>query len=235
MDNIIEINNLSFAYQKENVLENVNLKIKEKDFVVFMGPNGAGKSTLVKLIAGFLKVQTGNIKIFGKPIKKEREKIGLMPQNFDFLNSLPLSIEDLVLSGLTKKNSYFPWFNQEEKKMCEIILKKFDLYQLKNKSFSEISGGQKQKTLLARTLISNPEIIILDEPNNHLDIKTEQDLYLKLKELNQEKTIILVTHDISAVSKYVKTVVCINKNIKVNPIKNIVPQDFVPIIHNCNL
>ena len=192
--NIININNLSLGYNNIPVIQNLNVKINDGDFVCIVGSNGAGKSTLIKGILGLLKPIFGSIEL--NNIKKNF--IGYMPQETKVDSNFPASVYEIVLSGTLNKVGLKPSYSKELKKIADDNLKLLDIYSLKDKCFNELSGGQRQRVLLARSLCSTSKILILDEPSNNLDYNSKKNLYKILQYLNKEKkmTIIMVTHDL---------------------------------------
>lgn len=192
--NIININNLSLGYNNIPVIQNLNVKINDGDFVCIVGSNGAGKSTLIKGILGLLKPISGSIEL--NNIKKNF--IGYMPQETKVDSNFPASVYEIVLSGTLNKVGLKPTYSKELKKIADDNLKLLDIYSLKDKCFNELSGGQRQRVLLARSLCSTSKILILDEPSNNLDYNSKKNLYKILQYLNKEKkmTIIMVTHDL---------------------------------------
>ena len=200
---VIEISNLSYSYDGNEVLSNISLSIKEKDFTAVIGRNGSGKTTLMKLILGLLDMQKGTINIFGKSIKNfnEWDNVGYVPQKYNIDKNFPANVDEI----LSLKNNF-----QKEK-----ITKMLKIFNLLDKKFSDLSGGQQQRVMIALSLMSNPKLIILDEPTVGVDIKAQQEFYALLKKLNKDigVTIVLVTHDVSLVSKFVKNVICLNGNI----------------------
>lgn len=192
--NIININNLSLGYNNIPVIQNLNVKINDGDFVCIVGSNGAGKSTLIKGILGLLKPISGSIEL--NNIKKNF--IGYMPQETKVDSNFPASVYEIVLSGTLNKIGLKPSYSKELKKIADDNLKLLDIYSLKDKCFNELSGGQRQRVLLARSLCSTSKILILDEPSNNLDYNSKKNLYKILQYLNKEKTmtIIMVTHDL---------------------------------------
>ncbi len=192
--NIININNLSLGYNNIPVIQNLNVKINDGDFVCIVGSNGAGKSTLIKGILGLLKPISGSIEL--NNIKKNF--IGYMPQETKVDSNFPASVYEIVLSGTLNKIGLKPSYSKELKKIADDNLKLLDIYSLKDKCFNELSGGQRQRVLLARSLCSTSKILILDEPSNNLDYNSKKNLYKILQYLNEEKTmtIIMVTHDL---------------------------------------
>lgn len=192
--NIININNLSLGYNNIPVIQNLNVKINDGDFVCIVGSNGVGKSTLIKGILGLLKPISGSIEL--NNIKKNF--IGYMPQETKVDSNFPASVYEIVLSGTLNKVGLKPSYSKELKKIADDNLKLLDIYSLKDKCFNELSGGQRQRVLLARSLCSTSKILILDEPSNNLDYNSKKNLYKILQYLNEEKTmtIIMVTHDL---------------------------------------
>ena len=192
--NIININNLSLGYNNIPVIQNLNVKINDGDFVCIIGNNGAGKSTLIKGILGLLKPISGSIEL--NNIRKNF--IGYMPQETKVDSNFPASVYEIVLSGTLNKVGLKPSYSKELKKIADDNLKLLDIYSLKDKCFNELSGGQRQRVLLARSLCSTSKILILDEPSNNLDYNSKKNLYKILQYLNKEKkmTIIMVTHDL---------------------------------------
>ncbi len=240
----IEISNLSFAYDKQQVLENINLDILPKDFVGIVGPNGGGKTTLLKLMLGLISPQNGKISILGKNPLEARNKIGYVPQYSEIDKSFPISVFEVVGSGLCNKNSLFPWFKKENTKRIFEILDKMQILSLSKVPFGELSGGQKQRCLIARALVSAPLILFLDEPTASVDSKVESDFYSLLKELNKDMTIVLVSHDIAFISTFVNKIACVNKNLVCHHSHEITGETLLhdlyktnisSIHHNCGL
>ena len=176
---MLEIKDLTIQYgDKPPVVENFSLSLKKGEIITIVGESGSGKSTLVKVILGFLKKNSGSVEFF-----INKNKIGYLPQIREFDASFPINIFDLVISGLASRKNLFRRFNKEEKEKTEILLKEFGIDNLKNKLISEVSGGQLQRALIARALISSPDIIFLDEPESFLHQKFEHQLFEKIKRL----------------------------------------------------
>lgn len=243
---VVLLKDVNFAYDSATILENINLSIEERDFLAIIGPNGAGKSTLVKIILGLLKPQSGTVSVLGKTPEQSCQKIGYLPQGNFFDLSFPLSVKEVVLYGLIRKNSFLPFFTKSEKVKVNRLMKDLNIYEYRNEKIGNLSGGQRQRVFIARALIANPRILILDEPNTHIDSQAEKALYRWLKELNKKITIVMISHDISTVSNLANKVACVNKNISVNRVDAILEDgcyhkhnfgsdDFVPIKHSCKL
>ena len=192
--NLIELKNVSLGYDNHLVLKNINMAIEEGDFICIVGPNGSGKSTLVKGILGLLKTSEG--KIIYHDLKKNF--IGYMPQETKIDSNFPASVFEIVLSGTLNQLKFKPFYTKYEKQMALDSLKILGISDLKNKSFGDLSGGQRQKVLLARSLCATSKLLILDEPSNNLDSKSKVELYKTIIDLNQNHniTIIMITHDL---------------------------------------
>ncbi len=210
------IRDLYFAYQRDYLLENVNLDIHPREFVCIIGPNGSGKTTLLKLILGLLKPQQGSIHIFGQEPEIGREWIGYVPQHFQLDLSFPATVLEVVMMGLIHKRKWFH-FSSSAKKRAQETLKVVGLGSRAGDMFRDLSGGQRQRVLIARALVNQPKILLFDEPTAHVDTVAEQSLMELLKRISQEIAVILVSHDLGFVSQYVDTVVCVNKTVQKHP------------------
>lgn len=212
---VIEINQLSYRYDRENVLENITLSIKHGAFLGIVGPNGSGKSTLLKLILGLIKPQKGEIKLFGQDIKnfKDKHKIGFVSQKANSFNSgFPATVYEVVASGLTKKIGLFRFLRKDDVHRIEKSIKAVGMESFMNRNIGELSGGQQQRVFIARALVSEPELLILDEPTVGVDAENVQSFYEMLAQLNKTGiTLLMVTHDIGAISDKVTNVACLNK------------------------
>lgn len=216
MNPILEIKNITAGYDKKIVLKDVSLNVYKNDFIGFIGPNGGGKTTLVKIIVGLLAPYSGTVKGFEstKPIS-----IGYLAQKNTIDQQFPIRVKEVVASGLSKK-----WrikYSKSELLRVDKLLNELHLDKLKDASISEISGGEMQRALLGRAIISSPDLLILDEPNTYLDQISEEMLYSLLNELNKEMAIILVSHDLGTISSYVKTIACINESLHYHPTNEI--------------
>lgn len=215
---IIEIQHLSFKYEHEVVLEDINIKIPKGSFLALVGPNGSGKSTLLKCILGLLKAQKGSITLFGKDINsfQQWEKIGFVSQKANSFNTgFPATVFEVVSSGLTSKLGMFSFFTEKHKRRVNEAISSVGLGHLIDKNIGELSGGQQQRVFIARALVSEPQLIILDEPTVGVDSKTVQSFYNLLDDLNKRQgiTLLLVTHDIGTISDKVTHVACLNKHL----------------------
>ncbi|WP_102399422.1 metal ABC transporter ATP-binding protein [Haloimpatiens massiliensis] len=214
MKNIIEIKNLTVYYDSLCALEHINLNIKKGDFMGILGPNGGGKSTLLKSILGLIKPSEGSIKILGNSINKDCCSLGYVPQFSKFDKKFPINVMDVVLSGtLNKKGNFFHRYSSKDREEALKILKALEIDEFKDRQIGMLSGGQLQRVLIARALISNPEVLLMDEPTASLDVSSKAQIYTLLKDLNKNKTVLIVSHDLEFISSYVNSVVCLNKTL----------------------
>ena len=199
MENIIEIENLSFSYNDKKLINNISFFIEDGDYVAIIGPNGSAKTTLMKLILGLLKPDSGTIRLFNNSISnfKDYNKIGYMSQNVsDFNKMFPATVGEIVSLGLEK--SRFKNKNDDRvKKALEIV----DMYDFKDRKIGNLSGGQKQRVFIARAILNNPKILFMDEPLAGVDMESQNNFYSLMDKLNKEynMTLMMVSHDIDIV------------------------------------
>ncbi|CEF18684.1 metal ABC transporter ATP-binding protein [Staphylococcus xylosus] len=214
---VFELKNIDYYFDNKQVLENINIKINRGEFVAIVGPNGAGKSTLLKIILGLLPIQKGRIYVDGKDYNGNQSllKISYVSQKAQaFKAGFPASVKEVVISGLTKRKKLFQWFNRNDEESVKTVLSRLNIEHLIDKNIAELSGGQQQRVLIARALISEPSVLILDEPTSGIDAKHVSEFYETLETLKQEGvTIILVTHDIGVVADTATEVACLNKHL----------------------
>jgi zinc transport system ATP-binding protein len=229
----IEIKNISAGYDNDIVIENINCNIYEGDFFGIIGPNGGGKSTLLKIILGLLNPIKGSIKIYGKSPKIARKNIGYVPQYSEFDKHYPISVWDIVLMGRRSIRGLNPIYSNEDKKATIDALKKVNMLKYKKRHISELSGGQRQRVFIARALVSNPKILLLDEPTASIDKDLQINFYNLLKELNKNVTILLVTHDIGVISSYVNRVACLNHFMFTHDDEKMISKEMLEKTYSC--
>ena len=213
MDTIINLDDVSFSYSNIPVVRNVNLAVREGEFLGVIGPNAGGKSTLLKLILGLLQPDAGEITVFGKRPEKGRSRIGYVPQHPAFSRDFPINVRDAVLLGRLGETRWYGGYTQEDKDIALNALKAVEIDNIRNQTIDSLSGGQLQRALIARALASRPDILILDEPTANIDIRAEEDIFGLLKQYNDHMTIIVVSHDIGFISGYVDRVACLNQTL----------------------
>lgn len=189
MKELLKIDNLSLTYGHNAILNHVSANISERDFIVLTGPNGGGKTTLLQLIAGLLHPTEGKI------ILRPGLKLGYLPQYRGIDRDFPITVNEVVLSGLQNRKRLLTSFSKEQHKQADCILERLQLSELQNRPIKALSGGQWQRVLLARAIVSQPDLLLLDEPDTHLDLEGKEFLYNLLREENSHSAILLVSHD----------------------------------------
>ena len=217
---VIEIKNLSFAYEREPVLENINLTVEEKDFLAIIGPNGGGKSTLLKLILGINPVKKGSITVLGKAPKESLTKIGYVPQNTNVNTDFPIKVIEVVMMGHVDGKRPLFGYGKDEVLCAMGALKQVGMADFAQTKIGSLSGGQRQRVMIARALCAHPQILILDEPTSSIDITGQRDIYELLKVLNAHMTIIVVSHDISVILEYANKAAHVNKTLSYHDISD---------------
>ncbi|MHB8079552.1 MAG: metal ABC transporter ATP-binding protein [Candidatus Krumholzibacteriia bacterium] len=218
----IAVRDLSFAYPGEPaVLEEVAFTIAEGDYVSLVGPNGGGKTTLLRLLLGLLVPTRGQVRLFGLPPEQARRQLGYMPQHPQLDPHFPVSARDVVLMGRLGPGRPRGLFGRDDKDAARRALDEVGLGELGRRPFAALSSGQKQRVLIARALACAPRLLLLDEPTANLDLHVEGELYELLRELNRRLTVVLVSHDLGFVSRYVRTVVCVKRRVAVHPPREI--------------
>jgi zinc transport system ATP-binding protein len=213
----IRIDELNFSYGRVQALKKASLAIEEREFVCMVGPNGGGKTTLLKLMLGLLEPQAGRVSVFGEVPRVGRRWIGYLPQHANLDSKFPVTALDVVLMGRLGKTRAFGFYSKVDRTAAQGMLERVGLGSLAKRPLFELSGGQRQRVLIARALVCEPKLLLLDEPTSSLDDYVERELYELLKELNEELTIVVVTHDIGFVSSYVDKVVCVNRQVRIHP------------------
>jgi len=218
MNVIIDVQNFSIRYGQTEVVSDISCKIEKGDFIGLVGPNGAGKTTLTKALLGLIPPSSGKLSLFGQPQKtfQAYEKIGYLPQKQTSINPLfPASVEEVILLGLLSTKKIPRIITKEDSDKVASILETLNITPLKNKMFSELSGGQQQRVLLARALVSSPEILILDEPSTALDPESRNGFFELIQKINKENqtTIILISHDTGYISKYANKLLYIDRKL----------------------
>lgn len=203
--NAIEVNNLSFAYGNSKILDKVNLEIEENDFVAIIGPNGGGKSTLMKLVVGLLNPSEGEVRLFGEKVPTRKVAVGYVPQNTSRNLEFPITVGECVALGKIGLKASSP--------EVSVALSKVHLEGFQGRRLGELSGGERQRVLIARSLVCNPRILFMDEPSNNIDAAGQENLYKLLEEFSKTMTIVIVTHDLMALSHKVRSIVCVNRNV----------------------
>lgn len=218
----IEVAGAAFSYDGESVLQDINLDIFERDFMVIIGPNGGGKSTLVKLILGILPLKKGSIKVLNEvPGKTTLSQIGYVPQNTDINLGFPIKTVEVVMMGQRSGKRAFFGYQKQELAHAELMLEKVGMLEYAQKKIGTLSGGQRQRVMIARALYLNPKILLLDEPTASIDADGQKQIYELLRDLNKEITVVVVSHDISVILEYASKVAYINKKLSFHDLGSI--------------
>jgi zinc transport system ATP-binding protein len=207
----VEISNVSKKFNNLSVLHDINLTIEENDFMAIIGPNGGGKSTLLKIIMGVLTPDTGKVRVFGKEPKKARDLIGYLPQNVSFDPDFPINVFETVLSG--RYRGLFKGYTEKDEKAVEKALKYAEILDLKDRQISKLSGGQMQRVFIARAIVREPKLLLMDEPMASIDPEMQNLFYNLLSKLKDEMAIVLISHDVGAVSAHVDKIACLNREL----------------------
>jgi zinc transport system ATP-binding protein len=213
---VISVKNLSFRYNSTEVLSDVSFDVMAGDYVGLAGPNGSGKTTLVRSLLGLLKPSAGTVSVFGKGPSEFQEwgKIGYLPQKFmASYHHFPATVKEVVSMGLLSKKRFPKRMGSSDERAIDKTLEFAGILDIKNKLIHELSGGQQQRVFIARTIVNEPQLLILDEPTLAIDPETRERFFSILENFNQQRqtTIILVTHDIGSIGKYASKILCLDK------------------------
>jgi zinc transport system ATP-binding protein len=222
---LLEMKSLSASYGAGIVLEDVDFRVVENDFIGVIGPNGGGKTTLLKLILGLIKPVKGSI-VFNKKLLPEN-LTGYLPQVSTGDNNYPVSVRDIVLSGLMIRKGLMSRMTKDDRKKADMVLEELGLTGFRDASLSELSGGQVQRVLLGRAIIGDPLLLLLDEPGNFVDYSFETDFYEKLRLLNKRMAILMVSHDVGTISAHIKSFACVNRKLHYHPSSEISNEELM--------
>ena len=210
---IVKLEDIWVYYDGSPALEGVNLVIERNDFLGIIGPNGSGKTTLLKVILGLLKPTRGKVTVLGQTPEKGRKFIGYIAQYNLFDRNFPISVTDVVLMGRYGKAGLLRRYSKEDRRITDNALKTVDMLDYKDRQIGKLSGGEQQRIFIARALVTEPKLLLLDEPTTSVDPNMQAAFYELLEKLRQDMAIVLVTHDLSAVSTYVNKIACVNRQL----------------------
>lgn len=220
----LEIDDLGFAYRSQPVLEDVSLTVDRGDTLAILGPNGGGKTTLLKVILGLLAPDRGRVRVFGEPPSRARGRIGYVPQHVSFDPEFPIRVLDVVLMGRLASRRPFHRFDAEDRALALASLARVEMEALAERPIGTLSGGQIQRVLIARALALGPRLLLLDEPTASLDERIGRSVWHLLEELSSDMAIICVSHDIGAISRFVRNVACLNVRLFTHPSRQLTPE-----------
>ena len=231
MGKILELKSIYAGYNDEVILKDVSLEICDDDFIGIIGPNGGGKTTLLNVILGLIKPMKGTIEFFDTISPGHNNRIGYLPQINEIDRKFPITVKEVVLSGLIYGSKALIKYSKPDKAKANETLDRLGICDISRSTIGELSGGQMQKVLLARALVSSPRLLILDEPNTFVDNQFEGELYEFLKELNNEMSIVIVSHDVGTISTYIKTIACVNRGLHYHNSNKITEEQLAS--YNC--
>jgi len=230
---VIEVENLWLKKNNQVILEGINLRVMPGDVYAILGPNGGGKTTLLKVILGLITPDRGTVRILGGPPRERRHLIGYVPQlrTFDF--SYPISVREMVLSGLLgRKAGLLKTFTDADTALADKALATMGIAHLANRAIRDLSGGEQQRAVIARALVGDPQVLLLDEPTVFVDASTETRFYDILENLTRSMTIVLVTHDIGVIASHVTKVACLNRRLYTHESRELT-EDMVKEAYIC--
>ncbi len=214
---IVEIRDVSVRYPNGVLaLDGINIDVDDKDLIALIGPNGAGKSTLIKVILGLIKPTTGTVRLLGsEDLIKNLKYVGYVPQSAQARDvNMPFSVFETVMLGRTPQAGLFHGTGAKDRQKVEEVLKLFGILELKDRKIGQLSGGQSQRVFLAKAMVADPKLLLLDEPTSGVDTSSKAEFYQTLERLNKETgiTVILCSHDIGVITKIANRVLCINRS-----------------------
>lgn len=210
---VITMQHVWAGYDREPILQDINFTVREGDFIGIIGPNGGGKTTLLRVLLGLIAPMGGSVEILGRSVDRGRRAIGYVPQNIDFDRSFPMRVRDVVRMGRLGRRRLFQRYNRQDDAIVEAALDRVEMLDALDKPIGALSGGQRQRVYIARALAGEPQILLLDEPTASVDPRVQTTIYELLRQLNETITILTISHDLGAVSTYVKTVGCLNRRL----------------------
>ncbi len=213
-------------YGDASVLEDVNLSVYENEILGIIGPNGGGKTTILKVMLGLIAPDSGHVSVFGGSIAENRHLIGYVPQHSSFDRQFPASVWDVVMMGRLSAGKFLRGFDDVDRRVCADALGTVDALSFRDKQIGDLSGGERQRVLVARALACEPRVLLLDEPTASADRTVESKFYEILSKLKEKMAVVLVSHDIGAVSVYVDKIACVNQRLFYHDDKEIGAQEI---------
>ena len=211
---VVEVRGLTCGYEGAVVLRDVDLRVMREDFIGLLGPSGSGKTTLLRAVLGAVDVYQGSVTVGGEPVRGQRPRVGYVPQLESIDWHFPVTVEEVVLMGRTSGGGPMPWHRSEDRDAAYETMERLGIAELGRRHIRDLSGGQQQRAFLARALVSNPRLLLLDEPTSGVDIRTRDEILHLLDDLNHAGVaILLTTHEINAVAAHLPRVVCIRERV----------------------
>ena len=228
---LVRLDDVWVHYDGVPVLEGINLSVKSNDFLGLIGPNGGGKTTLLKVILGLMKPSRGKVTVMGQSPERGRKFIGYISQFNLFDRDFPISVFDVVLMGRYSKTGLFHRYSEDDKRTAIEVLKAVEMLDYKDRQVGRLSGGEQQRVFIARALVTNPKLLLLDEPMASIDPNMQAEFYELLDRLKERMAIVLVSHDISAVSIYVNEIACLNHQLFYHGSKEVSAEELEKSYH----
>ena len=233
MNPLIELLHVWVNLDKRPVLEDITLAIQPGDFYGIIGPNGGGKTTLLRVMLGLIPPSQGEVRVDGKPPEENRQLLGYVPQYRSYDFQYPLTVEEMILSGrLGHIPGPFRKYGEKDLRRAQEVMDMMGIAELAERPIGVLSGGQQQRAIIARALVHEPRALLLDEPTSHIDPQMEVEFYEILEALHDEMAIVLVTHDIGAVSTHVSTIGCLNRRFFTHGTREIT-EDMITAVYPC--
>jgi zinc transport system ATP-binding protein len=212
MESIVSLSNVTVRYDDYVAIDGVNLDIFADDFICIIGPNGGGKTTLIKTILGTLP-HSGEVRLSQSLFNGSKRLIGYLPQHSTFDRNFPISVLEVVMSGLQSERGFSTKYSRADRKKAMQLLEKVGIIEVAERQIGEVSGGQMQRALLCRAIISEPKLLILDEPTNFVDNRFEHEFYAMVQQLSEQMAIVIVSHDLGTITSVVKSIICVNRHV----------------------
>ncbi|MFW6125918.1 MAG: metal ABC transporter ATP-binding protein [Chloroflexota bacterium] len=225
-EEVVRLQNVWVQADGFTILEDVDLSVYQHDFLGIIGPNGGGKTTLLKVILGLIKPTHGKITVLGTTPERARKSVGYVPQYSLFERDFPVSVWDVVLMGRVGKAGHIRRYSAEDKRAATEALSTVEMLEFKERQIGKLSGGQQQRVFIARALVTEPKLLLLDEPTASVDVPMIEEFYELLNRLKETMAIVLVSHDLSAISVYVDTVGCLNGKLFYHHSKELSREDL---------
>lgn len=215
MEPLVSFSHVTVSYLRQIALKDITIHIMPGEFVGIIGPNGGGKSTFLKALLGLVPITEGEIYLAQSPRLKSALKIGYVPQSTSFDRRFPISVLETVLTGrLPRQIKLFHTYSKQDKRLAYEQLERVGIKDLAKRQIMELSGGEFQRMLIARALCMMPDLLVLDEPTANVDTNSSSHIYQLLHQLNEQMTILLVTHDLRAVNTELSSLIYLNKTLK---------------------
>jgi len=228
---VISVRHVWAGYDREPVLEDINLSVRELDFIGLIGPNGGGKTTLLKVLLGLLPPTRGEVRVMDKSVKEGRYHIGYVPQAVELDRDFPINVWHVARMGRLGKRGLLQRYTTEDDETVAEALRSVDMLNLRDRPIGELSGGQRQRVYIARALAKEPTILLLDEPMASVDPQVSASIYDLLSQLNERITILMISHDMTAISSHVKTVGCLNRRLFYHGGEQLTPEMLEQAYH----